>query len=113
VLAPAGHGNVVYSNVSALYSPTGSQAASDLRNAATPVTPVTPVWTSKPAGQPTLPGPWVLSAHECGYGIGCRGDEARVVIEVDLALRLEPKLVFRRFHRRVEGVGEIGSQCPF
>ena len=36
--------------------------------------------------------------------------ELRIVVEVDLALRLEPKLALGRLHSRVEGVGEIGNQ---
>jgi hypothetical protein len=47
--------------------------------------------------------------RECGHSIGRRGNEFRVVVEVDLALRLKPEFLLGRFHCRVEGVGEIGS----
>jgi hypothetical protein len=48
-----------------------------------------------------------------GHGIGGGIDELRVVVEVDLTLRVEPELSFGRLHGRIERVGEIRRQRLF
>src|SRR5215218_8300125 len=42
----------------------------------------------------TVASQLVLGA-ECGHSIGCRSDEPRGIVKVDLALRLKPKLLLR------------------
>jgi hypothetical protein len=70
--------------------------------------------STRSAVRPALPPKWTrprnrignrcqLSSQECGHVIGCAGDEFRVVVETDLALRLEPKRVLGRVHGRIEG----------
>jgi hypothetical protein len=46
---------------------------------------------SSPSPRTTMVA-WECSVQECGDSIGCGGDERRVVVEIDLALRLKPQL---------------------